>query len=59
MAKLKAKGVNAHVSGEAKPFRVQLEAYPSYQAAKDEVNALGKRGIVGFVTTVTSPARTP
>jgi cell division protein FtsN len=55
VAKLKAKGVEARVSGTAKPFRVRLDFYPTRQAAQDEVAALKARGIVGFVTTETPP----
>lgn len=59
VARFKTRGVIAHVSHEGSLFRVQLEPFPSHQAAQDEKDALGKRGIVGFVTTVKSPAPTP
>jgi cell division septation protein DedD len=54
--KLQAKGVTARVSGEAKPFRVRLDFYPTRQAAQEEVAALKTRGIIGFVTEERSPA---
>ncbi|MDB4890575.1 MAG: Sporulation protein [Gemmatimonadetes bacterium] len=53
--KLQAKGVTARVSGEAKPFRVRLDFYPTRQAAQEEVAALKTRGIIGFVTEERSP----
>jgi cell division protein FtsN len=48
--KLAAKGVEARISGEAKPFRVRLDYYATRQAAAAEVAALKQRGIIGFVT---------
>src|SRR6478609_7338491 len=48
--KLAARGVKARISGEAKPFRVRLNYYPTRQAAAAEVAALKERGIIGFVT---------
>ena len=51
VTKLGASGVTARVSGATKPFRVRLDFYPTRQAALDEVAALKRRGIIGFVTT--------
>jgi hypothetical protein len=56
VAKLKTKGVSARISGDAKPFRVRLQFYPTRQAAQSEVTSLRSRGIVGFVTTEIPPA---
>jgi len=42
--------VKARISGDAKPFRVRLDYYPTRQAAAAEVAALKQRGIIGFVT---------
>jgi cell division septation protein DedD len=55
IAKLKKSGVNARVSGTAKPFRVRLDFYPTRDAAAAEVASLKARGIIGFVTTETPP----
>ena len=54
--KLQAKGVTARVSGEAKPFRVRLDFYPTRQAALAEVASLKERSIIGFVTEERAPA---
>ena len=54
--KLQAKGVTARVSGDAKPFRVRLNFYPTRQAALEEVASLKERGIIGFVTEERAPA---
>lgn len=61
VARLKSQGVPARVSGLSKPFRVRLDFYATRQEAQDEVAALKKRGIIGFVTTEQSPvdAKTP
>ncbi len=59
VAKLKTKGVEARVSGDAKPFRVRLDFYLTKQAAQDEVTALRARGIIGFVATEAPPANSP
>jgi cell division septation protein DedD len=48
--KLASRGVKARISGDAKPFRVRLDYYPTRQAAAAEVAALKERGIIGFVT---------
>jgi hypothetical protein len=48
--KLAARDVKARISGDAKPFRVRLDYYPTRQAAAAEVAALKRRGIIGFVT---------
>jgi cell division septation protein DedD len=48
--KLAARDVKARISGDAKPFRVRLDYYPTRQAAAAEVAALKQRGIIGFVT---------
>ena len=50
IAKLASRGVKARVSGEAKPFRVRLDYYPTRAAAAAAVSALRERGIIGFVT---------
>ena len=55
IAKLKKSGVDARVSGTAKPFRVRLDFYPTRDAAAAEVASLKARGIIGFVTTETPP----
>lgn len=55
IAKLAKSGVNARVSGAAKPFRVRLDFYPTRDAAAAEVASLKARGIIGFVTTETPP----
>ena len=56
VAKLKAQGVTARVSGASRPFRVRLDFYATRQEAQDEVSALKQRGIIGFVTTEQPPA---
>jgi cell division septation protein DedD len=48
--KLAARDVKVCISGDAKPFRVRLDYYPTRQAAAAEVAALKQRGIIGFVT---------
>lgn len=50
VAKLHSNGVQARVSGTAKPFRVRLDFFPTRQAALDQVASLKRRGIIGFVT---------
>ncbi|MDQ6635098.1 MAG: SPOR domain-containing protein [Gemmatimonadota bacterium] len=55
VAKLATRGVMARVSGTSKPFRVRLDFYRTHQEAADVVNALKKRGMVGFVTTEARP----
>jgi cell division protein FtsN len=56
--KLVARGVKARVSGTSAPFRVRLELYRTRKEAADEVLALQRRGIVGFVTEEARPAET-
>ena len=55
VAKLRSNGVQARVSGTAKPFRVRLDFFPTRQAALDQVASLNRRGIIGFVTTEEPP----
>lgn len=55
VAKLATRGVKARVSGTAKPFRVRLGYYRTHQEAADEVAALKKRGMIGFVATEAHP----
>ena len=55
VARLRPTGVTARVSGATKPFRVRLDFYPTRQAALEEVAALKRRGIIGFVTTEGPP----
>jgi len=59
--KLAARGVRARVSGTSKPFRVRLGLHGARKDATDELAAMRKRGIDGFVTEeeVTAGARTP
>lgn len=61
VARLEKKGVHAHVSGVAKPYRVHLTLHPTRQAALDEAAALKAQSIVGFVTTEeqTAAPKTP
>lgn len=58
---LAKRGVQARVSGSAKPFRVRLAFYRTRRDAVDAAAALKARGIVGFVTTEVPPveARSP
>ena len=55
VAKLRSNGVQARVSGTARPFRVRLDFYPTRQAALDYAAELKRRGIIGFVTTEEPP----
>lgn len=48
VARLKSKGLQARVSGTAKPFRVRLGYYGTRDEAAAEVRALKARGIIGF-----------
>ena len=48
--KLFARGVNARISGVAKPFRVRLDYYDTREDAAARVAELKQRGIIGFVT---------
>ena len=50
VSKLASRGVKARISGDAKPFRVRLDYYPTHQAAAAVVVELKQRGIIGFVT---------
>jgi cell division septation protein DedD len=50
VSKLASRGVKARISGNAKPFRVRLDYYPTRQAAAAVVAELKQRGIIGFVT---------
>jgi cell division septation protein DedD len=50
VSKLAARGVKARISGDAKPFRVRLDYFPTHQAAVAAVADLKQRGIIGFVT---------
>jgi cell division protein FtsN len=50
VSKLASRGVKARISGDAKPFRVRLDYYPTHQAAATVVAELKQRGIIGFVT---------
>ena len=50
VSKLASRGVKARISGDAKPFRVRLDYYPTHQAAAAVVAELKQRGIIGFVT---------
>jgi cell division protein FtsN len=50
VSKLGSRGVKARISGDAKPFRVRLDYYPTHQAAAAVVAELKQRGIIGFVT---------
>jgi cell division protein FtsN len=56
--KLATRGLKARVSGDAKPFRVRLDFYPTRSAAAAEVAALKARGIIGFVAEE-APAPAP
>ena len=55
--KLFARGVNARISGVAKPFRVRLDYYDTRQDAAARVAELKQRGIIGFVTDEPRSAR--
>lgn len=55
VSKLAAQRVNARVSGTSKPFRVRLGFYRTYRDAANEVAALKRRGIIGFVTEEVPP----
>ena len=48
--KLATRGVKAHISGDAKPFRVRLDHYNTRYEAVTRVAELKQRGIIGFVT---------
>ena len=51
LATLRTRGVTARVSGSTNLFRVRSNLYSTRQEALDELTALKKRGILGFVTT--------
>ena len=55
VGRLATRGVQAHVSGTSKPFRVRLGDFGTQADAAAEVASLKARGIIGFVTTE-SPA---
>jgi len=55
--KLFARGVNARISGVAKPFRVRLDYYNTREDAAARVAELKQRGIIGFVTDEPRSAR--
>jgi cell division protein FtsN len=58
--KLATRGLRARVSGTSKPFRVRLALHATRREANDELSALRKRGIDGFVAEEASTgARTP
>lgn len=58
--KLAARGLRARVSGTSKPFRVRLALHATRREANDELSALRKRGIDGFVAEeAPTGARTP
>lgn len=61
VAKLATRGVKARVSGTSKPFRVRLGFYRMRQDAANEVAALKRRGMIGFVTeeAATPDAKSP
>ena len=48
--KLAARGVQARISGDTKPFRVRLDYFQTRQEAAARVAELKQRGIIGFVT---------
>jgi septal ring-binding cell division protein DamX len=54
--KLAKRDVRARISGDAKPFRVRLDYYPTRQAAAAAVAELKQRGIIGFVTDEPRPS---
>jgi cell division protein FtsN len=47
--KLAARGIKARVSGTSRPFRVRLALHATRKEANDELSAMRKRGIDGFV----------
>ena len=49
VATLVKRGLQARVSGTAKPFRVRLQYFATRSAAASEAAALKARGIIGFV----------
>ena len=55
--KLATRGVNARVSGVARPFRVRLDFYRTRREAANVVVALKARGIIGFVAEEAPPAQ--
>ena len=59
--RLAARGVKARVSGTSKPFRVRLALHATRKDASDELSAMRKRGIDGFVAEeeVNTGARRP
>lgn len=59
--RLAARGIKARVSGTSKPFRVRLALHATRKDANDELSAMHKRGIDGFVAEeeVSTGARTP
>lgn len=58
VAKLATRGVRARVSGTSKPFRVRLGFFRTRQEATNEVAALRKRGMIGFVAEEVPEERT-
>ena len=59
--KLAARGIRARVSGTNRPFRVRLALHATRKAAADELTAMRRRGIAGFIAEeeVNTGARTP
>jgi len=59
--RLAARGIKARVSGTSKPFRVRLALHATRKEASDELSAMRKRGIEGFVAEeeAGTGARTP
>ena len=59
--KLATRGVQARVSGTARPFRVRLDFYRTRLEAANVVASLKARGIIGFVTAEapSAEARSP
>ncbi|MCA0375806.1 MAG: SPOR domain-containing protein [Gemmatimonadetes bacterium] len=51
--RLKARGVDARVDGEARPFRVRVGRYDTRAAANAALNRLKKAGHKGFVAEIT------
>ena len=49
-ARLTRKGLDAHVDGSAKPFRVRIGHYSTYGEAAKALRDLKKKGISGFVS---------
>lgn len=49
-ARLKRRGLDAHVDGSSKPFRVKVGRYPTYAEAAKALRDLKAKGIAGFVT---------